>query len=1072
MIAAFTLLVTCMISGLVLPVAAEDSTVAVGQIIYNATFDGLVQDADSNWNYTHVFDANGGTTVPVHVDTEENSYIQIPVGAYNSNAGVLHSPVVYHNVQIGDWYRISFRVRKTQADKTWVYMQPLGVVTSNPEFSWQIANDSASSSKGVGEWFTYNCYIKADRTSTLMYLKFYTRKYWDSSYGTQYPLDIDDIQIEALPAGTDLSDLNLLYGGDFNKGAIGSLNDNSMTGLFSDGGEVVAEPGNAANKVLHMTGNGQAAFYTDWVYDGGMTFMQPDSIYKLTYRQKGTGTTNPGMLPAYGVGTQLSVAGDPGTASPDEWKTITVYYETHATVGSALHNSAFNFLTSGDVYLDDFVLQEVPVATSFELADTALTMTTGQTSTLEVVTTPEDAYVSLTWSSNAESVATVENGVVTAVGPGEATITVTDGTITDTVTVTVNAATAPATGITLDKTQITLLAGATDTLTVTAVPQGGLYATPLKWTTTDAGVATVEDGVVTAMGIGTATITVSTADDALSASCTVTVAETVIYERDFEATVDWHLSTYNGSMLSAVEDQTSGNHYIQFTTQKAHSEFNNGVAVATNEWYRLSFKVRNTAAAKASFTVYVNNIFSGGNASYAQLTFEAPADGEWTLYNVYFQPNRDQPKLYLTFEAKTSVTLDLDDVQVARVRESGDLYGHNLLYGGDFENGKVASLDGANFDGLFADGGNVINDAGNNVLHLTAESTDTFFHNDMAATVIKYPGYHLKTNAIYKLTYRQKGEGTTKLSANATYGTLLAVQGEPEKASGAWKTVTAYYRYTGETTHGVNYLLGFQTLGDVYLDDFVLQEVPVATSFELADTVLTMTAGETSTLEVVMTPAGAYAPLTWSSDAESVATVENGVVTAVGPGEATITATDGTTTKTVTVTVSAVQATDLMLSKQAVTLLAGETETLTVTALPIGGSHQPLVWTTSDASVATVTDGVITAVSAGTATIAVTAGGLSASCVVTVPNNVVTGGDFEASDTDGIGTFANVKSSNTGYWYIAPGEGFGGGNALAINYKVGGDDRLLKWPTFKPNTTYALYFVAKGPAVRVQLLYF
>ena len=79
-----------------------------------------------------------------------------------------------------------------------------------------------------------------------------------------------------------------------------------------------------------------------------------------------------------------------------------------------------------------------------------------------------------------------------------------------------------------------------------------------------------------------------------------------------------------------------------------------------------------------------------------------------------------------------------------------------------------------------------------------------------------------------------------------------------------------------------------------------------------------------------------------------------------------------------------IEITGISLNKSTVTITEGETETLTATVNPSNATDQTVTWTTSDASVATVDGGVVTAVKAGTATITATAGGYSASCVVTV----------------------------------------------------------------------------------------
>lgn len=72
--------------------------------------------------------------------------------------------------------------------------------------------------------------------------------------------------------------------------------------------------------------------------------------------------------------------------------------------------------------------------------------------------------------------------------------------------------------------------------------------------------------------------------------------------------------------------------------------------------------------------------------------------------------------------------------------------------------------------------------------------------------------------------------------------------------------------------------------------------------------------------------------------------------------------------------------------KAATSIEAGKTETLTATVAPANATDKSVTWSTSDATVATVSEGVVTGVKAGTATITVktTDGAKTATCAVTV----------------------------------------------------------------------------------------
>jgi uncharacterized protein YjdB len=92
--------------------------------------------------------------------------------------------------------------------------------------------------------------------------------------------------------------------------------------------------------------------------------------------------------------------------------------------------------------------------------------------------------------------------------------------------------------------------------------------------------------------------------------------------------------------------------------------------------------------------------------------------------------------------------------------------------------------------------------------------------------------------------------------------------------------------------------------------------------------------------------------------------------------------------------------TNISLDKTTATIGVGETETLTATTVPNG---QEVTWTSSDQSVATVANGVVTAKKVGTTTITAAFGELTATCEVTVVQKVTSisiSGGFSSSSSD------------------------------------------------------------------------
>lgn len=177
-------------------------------------------------------------------------------------------------------------------------------------------------------------------------------------------------------------------------------------------------------------------------------------------------------------------------------------------------------------------------------------------------------------------------------------------------------------------------------------------------------------------------------------------------------------------------------------------------------------------------------------------------------------------------------------------------------------------------------------------------------------------------------------------------------------------------------------------LGDAFTqgkDGYPVFPVP-ATGITLNHSTLSLAVGGSVALTATLTPENATDAVVWSSNNMEIAEVSNnGTVTAKALGTATITATVGSYTATCEVTV-AVPVTGVSLDKATMSLTAGSTGTLTATITPENATNKNFTWTSDNEAVVAVSDGVVSAVAAGTANITVTTadGGKTATCVVTV----------------------------------------------------------------------------------------
>lgn len=204
--------------------------------------------------------------------------------------------------------------------------------------------------------------------------------------------------------------------------------------------------------------------------------------------------------------------------------------------------SATLSITSGDLVKTLSIAQAgragIPI-TSLILSKEAVSFYPGQTLSLRATVLPSntDEDKTVSWSSSNAAVVTVEEGLLTAIAPGEAKVTAKAGSHSATCAVTVLRRTIEVESVVVTPEEVEVKAGKTVQLSATVLPENADDKS-LSWSTSDVAVATVdEQGLVTAVGAGTTIITV-TAASGKRGICTITVRPAGNSGEDLDGSTD------------------------------------------------------------------------------------------------------------------------------------------------------------------------------------------------------------------------------------------------------------------------------------------------------------------------------------------------------------------------------------------------------------------------------------------------------------------------------------------------------------------------------------------------------
>ena len=642
---------------------------------------------------------------------------------------------------------------------------------------------------------------------------------------------------------------------------------------------------------------------------------------------------------------------------------------------------------------------DVIAVTGVTLNKTSTSIGVGGTETLTATVAPAEATnKTVSWSSSDVSVATVSNGVVTGVSAGVSTITATteDGSFTATCTVTVTAPIA-VTGVTLNKPSTTIIVGNTETLTATVVPAEATNKT-VSWTSSDESVATVSDGVVTAVAVGSATITVTTADGGKTATCAVTVAP-----------IPTHYATFyvNGSQLSQTIVQEGA--AITFPAEDpadSNGKKFQGWATAT---------IDGTTNTKPDFVTEVLMSTSDLNfyAVFATVgSSEIEGSSEITAETTNFPSSYAALAEYTLNGKKYKIKQGYKNVTKLQWRSSDHANGAGTMYNTDtFDKIKsvVLTYDGSDGNRNFTltvgtsenptSGTNITPTNSNNVYTFDC-STSTYTH--FVLTNGTGAGYLTKITIYYATISQTISAYCTdtrdaapisyavtsvdKLVSDANFTNELTNTQSLAVTYGSSNTSVAT---VNSTTGEVDILgVGSTTITASYAETSLYLANTASYTLNVTAKALAGLAYETEAVEKLTTDAAFTNTLTnpnsltvsYTSSNTSVATVdENGEVTIVGVGSTTITAASAETAiyeagnATFTLNVVKDNPTLTFVNSNVEVGLTDGTYTQAVTTTP---AELPVTYTSSDETVGIVaSDGTVTLLKAGSTTITATFAG-------------------------------------------------------------------------------------------------
>ena len=641
------------------------------------------------------------------------------------------------------------------------------------------------------------------------------------------------------------------------------------------------------------------------------------------------------------------------------------------------------------------IAKKVIAVESISLNKETLSLTKGQSETLIATVKPDDATdKTVTWTTSNSNTVSVDNGKVTAVGGGKATITAKAGEVEATCEVTV---TVPVSSVTLDKNTLSLVEGEESTLNATVKPDDATDKTVI-WTSTNSTIATVENGKVKALKEGSVTITAKAGDK--SSTCAVSVSKKVIPVSSVS------LDRYS---VSLEEGQTTK---LIATVSPAD---------ATDK--SVKWESSNTGVATVSQDGTVKAIKEGE----AKITASA---GEKAATCTVSVSKKVIPV--------TSVTLNKSSLNLTKGQTEKLIATVNPSNATD----KEVSWSTSN----------------NTIVSIQQDGTITAIKSGSATITAKAGEQSATCSVTVSTPVESVSLDRTSVSLEEGQTTTLVATISPNDADDktvSWSSSNSaiatvdnsgLVKAIGEGEAKITASVGGKS---AYCAVSVSKKIIPVTSIYLSESSISLIKGESKKLIATISPSNTTETVAWTSSNTKIATVDqSGNVTAIAGGDATITATAGDKSAKCSVSVT-VPVSGISLNMESAAMSINETIELIATVTPSDATDKTVTWLSSDTRIATVNNGVVTAKAAGSATITVTSndGEKKAKCSVSVNSAYSTDGNENGYDYVDLGLPSGLKWATCNVGASKP-EDYGNHYAWGETETKSNYNWIYQWSTY------------------------